>query len=103
MSVRFSSGQMVSVTELLRNFGEVAEKTGEEDFIIVRNNKTDFVLMNFAEYEKLKELDELIEHIEIWNMVGERIQQNDRMFPAGEVIEKLGLAAEDWKEICGEE
>lgn len=91
MSVRFSAGQMVSVTELLRNFGEVAEKTSEDDLIIVRNNKPDFVLMNFAEYEKLKELDELIEHIEIWNMVDER--KNNRMLPAGEVIEKLGLSA----------
>lgn len=101
VSVKFSASQMVSVTELLRNFGEVAEKIGEEDLIIVRNNKPDFVLMNFSEYEKLRELDELVEHIEIWNMVEER--KNNRILPGGEVIRKIGLSAEDWEEVCSGE
>lgn len=102
MSVKFSASQIVSVTELLRNFGEVAEKIGEEDLIIVRNNKPDFVLMNFSEYEKLRELDELVEHIEIWKMVEERKKDN-RILPVGEVIRKLGLSVKDWEEIHGGE
>lgn len=101
MSVKFSADQMVSVTELLRNFGEVAEKIGEEDLIIIRNNKPDFVLMNFSEYEKLRELDELVEHIEIWNMIEQR--KDGRTLPGGEVIQRINLSAEDWEEVCGDE
>ena len=73
-------GRMISVArlqkELTRKLHDVAER-GEELFVL-RNNELTAVIMAADEYASLKEAREMVEHLEIAGIVGERAKGHHR-------------------------
>jgi prevent-host-death family protein len=68
MMVSYRRDEIVSVTELARNLsvtlGGLLKKT-KEKIAIAKNNKLQAVIIDIDEYERLKEAEETLEHLQI--------------------------------------
>ena len=57
MGIGITKQEIVSTSELVRNFSKIRTEVKENSRMIVfKNNKPDLVLLDFSEYEKLLEL-----------------------------------------------
>lgn len=73
MGLAINTNNIVSATELVKNYASIRSKVKKDNSIIVfKNNKPDIALVEFELYEKLIELVESIEHNEIYKIVSER-------------------------------
>ncbi len=66
MASKFSADEIVSATEVVRNFSSELKslKSGKKKkLVIVKNNKFEAVLLPFEEYEKMYEAMEILEKI----------------------------------------
>lgn len=72
--------KMIPVTrlqkELTQKLREVSDK--KEPLYVLRNNVLAAVILSPEEYERLKETEELFEHLEIAEMVEKRLKGHDR-------------------------
>lgn len=62
----FSKDEIITATEVVRNFSAILSKVGKAQMkrvVIVKNNKFEAVLLNMAEYERLCEAVEVLESI----------------------------------------
>ena len=57
MGIGITKQEIVSTSELVRNFSKIRTEVKENSRMIVfKNNKPDLVLLDFSEYEKMLEL-----------------------------------------------
>ena len=77
--VSYSKNELLSITDFTKSIskilGDIKERTIEKVGVL-KNNKLEAVVISTDEYERLKELEELIntiEHKEIYNIVQNRI------------------------------
>ena len=57
MGIEITKQEIVSTSEVVRNFSKIRTEVKENSRMIVfKNNKPDLVLLDFSEYEKLLEL-----------------------------------------------
>ena len=57
MDIEITKQEIVSASEVVRNFSKIRAEVKENSRMIVfKNNKPDLVLLDFSEYEKLLEL-----------------------------------------------
>ena len=57
MDFKITKQDIVSTSEVVRNFSKIRSEVKEKSkMIIFKNNKPDLVLLDFSEYEKLLEL-----------------------------------------------
>jgi prevent-host-death family protein len=72
--------KMIPVTklqkELTKKLREVSEK--KEPLYVLRNNTVTAVILPVDEYDRLKVVEELLEHLEIAEMVERRLKGHDR-------------------------
>lgn len=76
--VRYAQNELFSITDFTKQIGSVVKSIKEhslEKIGILKNNKLEAVVISTDEYERLKELEamvELAEHTQIYNIVEER-------------------------------
>ena len=77
--VNYTKNELLSITDFTKSIskilGDIKERTIEKVGVL-KNNKLEAVVISTDEYERLKELEELIntiEHKEIYNIVQNRI------------------------------
>ena len=57
MGIGITKQEIVSASEVVRNFSKIRDEVKENSRMIVfKNNKPDLVLLDFSEYEKMLEL-----------------------------------------------
>lgn len=56
----------ISTAEFIKNYGTLADKALQEPLTITKNGRDRFVLLNAAEYERLKRSDTRVLKIEDW-------------------------------------
>ena len=57
MGIGITKQEIVSASEVVRNFSKIRAEVKENSRMIVfKNNKPDLVLLDFSEYEKMLEL-----------------------------------------------
>lgn len=103
MGFAINTNNIVSATELVKNYASIRNKVKKDNSIIVfKNNKPDIALVEFELYEKLMELVELIEHNEIYKIVSERENSSCQYCSEEEMDNYLSelLDDEDNKEIA---
>lgn len=72
----YTEKEMIGITELGRTLNHVVEKITSntlEKVAIFKSNKPKAVLVSFHEYERMKNITEIIEHHEIADIVDERM------------------------------
>jgi PHD/YefM family antitoxin component YafN of YafNO toxin-antitoxin module len=73
--IAYARDEIIPATEIARNFSSVFKSLidgAKERIAIAKNNKLELVLLPIEEYERLKEIADLAEHIEIYKRVTER-------------------------------
>ncbi len=72
MAVKFDFRQMVPISELHRKLGEISEKVSEQDVLVLKNNKPEFIIVAPDKYEELINALDLIEQLDIYTTVEKR-------------------------------
>lgn len=72
MTVKFDFRQMVPISELHRKLGEISEKVSEQDVLVLKNNKPEFIIVAPDKYEELINALDIIEQLDIYNTVEKR-------------------------------
>jgi len=77
--VAYARDEIVPATDLARNFSSIFKSLVDgvrEKVAVAKNNKLELVMLPIAEYERMREAQELLEHMEIYKIVKER-EAND--------------------------
>jgi PHD/YefM family antitoxin component YafN of YafNO toxin-antitoxin module len=87
--------RMIPITRLQKELtGKLRELTdNEEPLFIMRNNSLAAVIISPSEYELLKEAESILEHLEIAEMIGQRLKNHKRAqnIPWEQLKAKRGL------------
>ena len=78
MDIEITKQEIVSTSEVVRNFSKIRAEVKENSRMIVfKNNKPDLVLLDFSEYEKLLERINIMEDLLIAKSIEERDKKDD--------------------------
>jgi len=73
--VSYKQDELLSITDFTKSISKILSSLKEhtiEKIGVLKNNKLEAVVISTQEYERLKELEELIEHQEIYELVKQR-------------------------------
>jgi len=94
--VAYTQQELVSATELSKQFGEYISKVknGIVDKIgVLKNNKLNAVILSVDEYEKMSEALELLEDMQIYEQIQDRLNNpNKKLLDGNDVLKKHGLS-----------
>ena len=94
--VAYRRDEIISATELARNVSKTLQSITQhekEKIAISKNNKLEAVIIDIEEYEQMKAAAELLEHIEIAKIVGER--KESELIDFETLLEKEGIDYND--------
>ena len=78
MGIEITKQEIVSTSEVVRNFSKIRTEVKENSRMIVfKNNKPDLVLLDFSEYEKLLERINIMEDLLISKTIEERDKEDN--------------------------
>lgn len=71
--------QMIGVTQLQKSLAKKVKEIHDtgKPLLVLKNNESVAFLVDSDEYEYLKELEEIVEHFEIADMLEERMSKHD--------------------------
>lgn len=94
--VAYTKNELASATEISKQFGEYISKVknGIVDKIgVLKNNKLNAVILSVDEYEKMSNAMELLENMQIYEEVKDRLNTSTNELLDGEdVLKKHGLS-----------
>jgi PHD/YefM family antitoxin component YafN of YafNO toxin-antitoxin module len=73
--IAYSRDEMVSVTDLLKSLRQTLDKISHqtvEKVAVMKNNRPEAVMLSVEEYERIKELADMAEHIGLAEFIRER-------------------------------
>ena len=80
MGIEITKQEIVSTSEVVRNFSKIRTEVKENSrMIVLKNNKPDLVLFDFDEYEKLLERINIMEDLLISKTIEERDKEDDQV------------------------
>ena len=77
--IAYARDEIIPATEIARNFSSVFKSLTDgvkERIAIAKNNKLELVVLRIEEYERLQDIADLAEHIEIYKTVTERREKD---------------------------
>ena len=77
--IKYARNEIISSSNTAKNLGQILDdlKKGiKEKVIISKNNQLEAVILSIEDYEKITELAELVEHIQIAQIIKEREQES---------------------------
>ncbi|MCL5781339.1 hypothetical protein P378_01420 [Desulforamulus profundi] len=89
MTTTFKIDQFVSITDVQRKIGEVTARLKEEDVVVLRNNKPDFVMVNVDSYKAMREALDFVEHYEIFETIRKRQDKKGAIISSSQMAERL--------------
>jgi PHD/YefM family antitoxin component YafN of YafNO toxin-antitoxin module len=81
MAVAYKKEEMLSASKVARSFGQVlADLSGKRRrrVAVVKNNHLEAILLPVEDYEAMAEALALLEHLEIYHLVHERMRKKTR-------------------------
>jgi PHD/YefM family antitoxin component YafN of YafNO toxin-antitoxin module len=97
--VAYTRDEIVPATDFVRNFASIFKSLAsgvKEKIAVAKNNKLELVMLPIAEYERMKEAQDLLEHMEIYRIVKER-EANDAgiRISMDEMMKRTGVSNAD--------
>jgi prevent-host-death family protein len=90
-----NTNKMISITKLQRELTQKMRDVSEtkEPLYVLRNNEVEAVIVSSDEYAALKEMEEVLEHFEIYEMIQKRMKHYDpsRNVTLDEIRKHYGL------------
>lgn len=94
-SLRLDRSRIISSSEASRNFGEVLNRVKEaEELFIARNNAIEAVLVDIDVFERLSQLEEIVEHLEIAGLITQR-QAEPEVGTLEDLLAEEGIRTDD--------
>ena len=94
--VAYTQNELVSATELSKQFGEYISKVKNgviEKIGVLKNNKLNAVILSVNEYEKMSIACELLEDMKIYEEIKDRLNNpNNKLLNGEDVLKKYGLS-----------
>ena len=94
--VAYTQNELVSVTEISKQFGEYISKLKNgtiEKIGVLKNNKLNAVILGVEEYEKMSQAYEILEDMDIYTDIQDRLDAtDDKLLDGKEVMTKHGLS-----------
>jgi PHD/YefM family antitoxin component YafN of YafNO toxin-antitoxin module len=94
--IAYSREEMVSVTDLLKSLRQTLDKISHrsvEKVAVMKNNRPEAVMLSVEEYERIKELADMAEHIGLAELIRERkTTPKESYIPFNEVMAKAGIS-----------
>ncbi|QAR32036.1 hypothetical protein EP073_01045 [Geovibrio thiophilus] len=91
--VKYELNEMMSASSFSRNMNKVADLLRDKNRVVVlRNNNPEMIVLPVQEYELMKSVMDLAEHVEIAQLIEER--KNSEKVPLDEALKRLGLEDE---------
>jgi len=97
--ITYKKTELMSSTEIVRNFSSILDsitKHGKDKIAVMRKNKLEAIILSVEEYERIYELQELLEHIQIYKTVEQR-----KDTPLNEYIDLDQLLTEQGLDLNG--
>ena len=97
--ITYKKTELMSSTEIVRNFSSILDsitKHGKDKIAVMRKNKLEAIILSVEEYERIYELQELLEHIQIYKTVEQR-----KNTPLNEYIDLDQLLTEQGIDLNG--
>jgi PHD/YefM family antitoxin component YafN of YafNO toxin-antitoxin module len=97
--VAYARDEIVPATDLARNFSSILKSLVDgvrEKVAVAKNNKLELVMLPIAEYERMREAQDLLEHMEIYKIVKEREKQPT--VSHAEMLKRVGLTEDDLRD-----
>ncbi|MDO9111686.1 MAG: hypothetical protein Q7U40_13590 [Desulfatirhabdiaceae bacterium] len=95
----YTSNELMSSTEIVRNFSSVLDSIKEhrrDKVAILRKNKIEAIILPIEAYEKIHETVELFEHLQIYNVLKERGQTSlSEYIDFENLLAEHGLCSDD--------
>lgn len=93
--IAYSREEMVSVTDLLKTLRQTLDKISHhsvEKIAVMKNNRPEAVMLSIDEYERIKELADMAEHIGLAELIRERKETPKEWYiPFDDVMAKAGI------------
>jgi PHD/YefM family antitoxin component YafN of YafNO toxin-antitoxin module len=93
--IAYSREEMVSVTDLLKTLRQTLDKISHhsvEKIAVMKNNRPEAVMLSIDEYERIKELADMAEHIGLAELIRERKETpKESYIPFDDVMTKAGI------------
>jgi len=73
--ITYKKTELMSSTEIVRNFSSILDsitKHEKDKIAVMRKNKLEAVILSVEEYERIYEILELFEHIQIYKTIEQR-------------------------------
>ena len=96
--VRYTKDEIQASSSVSRNFGSILDKLKKkklEKIAVMRNNRLEAVILPIEDYEKMNELEELQEQLEIYKIVKEREKIKGKSVSFDSVIEEYGIKEDE--------
>jgi PHD/YefM family antitoxin component YafN of YafNO toxin-antitoxin module len=97
--IAYARDEIMPATEVARNFSSVFKSLvdgAKEKVAIAKNNKLELVVLPIEEYERLQEIADLAEHIEIYKTLRERTDNNRGIrIGMNDMMERFGISEAD--------
>jgi len=94
--IAYSRDEMVSVTDLLKSLRQTLDKISHrsvDKIAVMKNNRPEAVMLSVEEYERIKELADMAEHIGLAELIRERKAAPKASYiPFEDVMAKAGIA-----------
>jgi len=99
-TLRLSRSQMISSTDMGRRFAEYLDRArrGQERLFVTRNNGIEAVLIGIEDYERLLELEELVETLAVDKLVRAR-REEPEVGDLEVLLRKEGLSEDELRRI----
>lgn len=95
----YTKNEIMSSSEVVRNFGNVLNSVVRhrlEKVAIVRNNKLEAVILPIDEYEKMQEVCEAAERMELYSLLKEREKTSpDEYVDFADAMKRCGIDPDD--------
>ena len=95
----YTKEELMSSTDIVRNFSSVLDsikKQKKSKIAVLRKNKLEAVILPIEEYERIQELADLMEHIQLYKLIKEREKTPlDEYVDFDQVLSEHGLGRDE--------
>ena len=95
----YTKEELMSSTDIVRNFSSVLDsikKQKKAKIAVLRKNKLEAVILPIEEYERIRELADLMEHLQLYKLIKEREKTPiDEYLDFEQVLSEHGLGRDE--------
>lgn len=95
----YTKDELMSSTDIVRNFSSVLDsikKQKKDKIAVLRKNRLEAVILPIEEYERIHELADLMEHLQLYNLIKEREKTPiDEYVDFEQVLSQHGLGKDE--------